>query len=162
MKQKDISVPLGYIVFDHDGTLVKTDVCPTILFEGIRELLEELKSAGFELYVWTSRPRASTQESLKKFALGPFFSDIYCYDDGLPKPSPNGLAQLTEGIKKDKILHIGDSLTDIDGAKAYGIEVVLACWNNPDQVQKYNVDSAIYTAVNLKELRAIIKGKFHV
>lgn len=161
-QQKEKQAPLGHIIFDHDGTLVKTDVFPYLLFDGIRELLEDLSSRGFILYVWTSRPRKSTQESLKKFEIQHFFKDIFCYDDGLPKPNPMGLRRLTEGLPKNKILHIGDSSTDVEGAKAYGIEVVLACWNGPDQVQKYTHDLADFNAADLIELREIIKGKFHV
>ncbi|MDO9183011.1 MAG: HAD family hydrolase [Bacteriovorax sp.] len=154
-------IPAGHIIFDHDGTLVNTEHFPAFLFDGIRELLIELKSKGFELYVWTSRPRRSTLESLGKFDIQQFFSDIYCYDDGLPKPNPMGLERLTPGLQKNKILHIGDSYTDLEGAKAYGIEVVLACWNNADQVNKYH-DITDYTALNFIELREVIKGKFYV
>lgn len=161
MCPKEKKLPPGHIVFDHDGTMVKTDVFPYVLFDGIRELLNELKLLGYELYVWTSRPRRSTQESLKKFDIQHLFTDIFCYDDGLPKPNPMGLIQLTQGLPKNKILHIGDSFSDLEGAKAYGIEVVLACWNNTDQVDKYS-DMTDYTALNLGELREIIKGKFYV
>lgn len=161
MGPKDNLTPPGHIIFDHDGTLVKTDVFPYLLFDGIRELLSDLKKSGFELYVWTSRPRSSTQESLKRFEIQQFFTEIYCYDDGLPKPSPMGLIKLTDGIAKDKILHIGDSFGDLEGARAYGIQAVLACWNNPDQVNNYK-EFADFTALDLLELRQIIKGKFYV
>lgn len=161
MSEKDSRTPPGHIIFDHDGTLVNTDFSPFILFKGMREFLIELKSLHFELYIWTARPRRSTLESIKKFDIAGFFTEIYCFDDGIPKPHPMGLKSLTEGIPKDKILHIGDSLTDFEGAKAYGIEVVAACWNNPFQVEKY-AEFADYTALNLDECMKVIKGKFYV
>ncbi|MFA6235747.1 MAG: HAD-IA family hydrolase [Bacteriovorax sp.] len=161
MGPKEILSPVGHIVFDHDGTLVNTEVYPYRIFEGMRDLIVELKSKKFEIYVWTSRGRSSTLESLKTFNIESFFTQIYCYDDGPPKPDPMGLAHLTSGMPKNKILHIGDSITDLQGAKAYGIEVVLACWNHPDQVEKYS-ELADYIALNLIELREIIKGKFNV
>lgn len=165
MDKKLNASPSGHIVFDHDGTLVKTDIFPYLLFDGMAELLNDLKTQGFELYVWTSRPRKSTQDSLKRFEIQQYFKDIFCYDDGLHKPNPMGLECLTVGIPKNKILHIGDSLADLEGARAYGIGVVLACWNNPDQVQidkeKYN-GLADYYASDLMELRTFIKGKFYV
>jgi phosphoglycolate phosphatase-like HAD superfamily hydrolase len=161
MNPKENAESLGHIIFDHDGTLVQTDLRDSAIFEGMRELLHELKGLGFELYVWTSRPRKSTQESLKKFDIHNYFTAIYCYDDGLPKPHPMGLSKLTEGFAKQKILHIGDSLSDLEGAKAYNIEVVLACWNDTSQVNKYK-HITDYSAHNLVELRSIIKGKFHV
>lgn len=165
MGPKDYQSAIGHIIFDHDGTLVKTDVSPTLLFDGLRELLAELKAQGFELYVWTSRPRKSTQESLKKFEIQSYFTDLFCYDDGLPKPNPMGLIQLTSGLPKNLILHIGDSLSDLEGAKAYGIEVVLACWNNSSQVDNYHSQFnglADYKAQKIADLRDIIKGKFNV
>lgn len=151
----------GHIVFDHDGTLVNTGWAPYTLFSGMRELLVDLKALGFELYIWTSRPRRSVVETTQKLDIASFFTDIFCYDDGLSKPNPMGLKKLTEGISKTQILHIGDSMSDIGGAQAFGIEVVAACWNAPDQVDKYK-PIADYIALNLVELREIIKGKFHV
>ena len=153
--------PTGHIIFDHDGTLVNTDNSPYTLFDGMRELLVDLKVCGYELYIWTARPRRSVIETTKNLEIANFFSNIYCYDDGLPKPNPMGLQFLTEGFLKNEILHIGDSMTDVEGAKTYGIEVVAACWNSPDQVDKYK-DIADYTALNLLQCREIIKGKFNV
>jgi phosphoglycolate phosphatase len=144
--------------------LVNTDVSPFFLFIGMREFLQKLKEENFKLYVWTARPRSSTILSLKKLDLTHFFTDLYCFDDGAPKPSPEGLAKLTEPISpldKKRILHIGDSFTDFEGAHSFGIEVIAACWNNPDQVIKY-AEYADYTATNLQECHAIIKRKFHV
>ena len=151
----------GHIVFDHDGTLVNTDISPFILYEGIRELLDDLKSKGFILHIWTARPRRSVLKSTDDLGILIYFTDIFCSDDGPSKPNPFGLAKLTSGIGKNEILHIGDSLSDIEGAKAYGIEVVAACWNNPNQVNNYK-EIANYTAIDLNQCRQIIKGKFYV
>lgn len=149
----------GHIIFDHDGTLVDTNASPFILFKGMKELLSDLKSQNFELFIWTARPRRSTIESIKRLEIAHYFTEIYCFDDGIPKPHPMGLAELTDGQNKEKILHIGDSFTDFDGAKAYGIEVVAACWNTPDQVEKY-VQFADYVALTIDECRQIIERKF--
>ncbi|MGZ3809099.1 MAG: HAD family hydrolase [Bacteriovorax sp.] len=165
MSEKDsrpIGGPVrGHIIFDHDGTLVNTNCSPFILFKGMGEFLTELKSQNYQLYIWTARPRRSTLESIKRLDIARFFTEIYCFDDGIPKPHPMGLKSLTEGIEKNKILHIGDSLTDFEGAQAFGIEVVAACWNSPDQVEKY-AEYADYTALNLNECLSIIKRKFYV
>jgi phosphoglycolate phosphatase len=161
MNSSENIINRGHIVFDHDGTLVNTDISPYSLFPGMKDLLVDLKAFGFELYIWTARPRRSVLESTKKLDIIHFFSELYCYDDGLPKPHVMGLEKLTSGISKKNILHIGDSLTDIQGAHAFGIEVVAACWNNPDQVNTYQA-LADYTALDLNQCREIIKGKFYV
>ena len=159
MKLKNMNEIPGYIIFDHDGTLVNTETRDYFVFPEIKEFLIELKSLGFELYIWTARPRRSTLEIIKSLGIATYFSDLYCYDDGVPKPHPMGLSQLTPDIDKMKILHIGDSLSDIEGAKAYGIEVVLACWNNPNQVKTMS-RLADYTTDKIADVRAIIKEKF--
>lgn len=161
MNSKEKNIIKGHIIFDHDGTLVNTDKAPYFLFVGMRELLVDLKSQGFSIYIWTARPRRSVIEIVKKLEIENFFEGIYCYDDGIPKPHPMGLESLTEGIPKNQIIHIGDSLSDIEGALHYGIEVVHACWNNPNQVEKYK-NKATYSALSLDECRAIIKRKFYV
>ena len=151
----------GHIVFDHDGTLVNTDSSPYFLFTGMLDLLIDLKAQGFELYIWTARPRGSVLEITKNLEIASFFSDIFCSDDGLSKPHTMGLERLTRGVSKKNILHVGDSLTDINGAHDFGIEVVAACWNNPLQVNIYKA-IADYTALDLNQCREIIKGKFYV
>jgi len=163
MSEKDSKAAMktvkGHIIFDHDGTLVDTNSSPFILFTGMKELLQDLKSRHFELFVWTARPRRSTIESLKRLEIAHYFTEIYCFDDGIPKPHPMGLAELTAGLSKKSILHIGDSLTDFEGAHAYGIEVIAACWSVPDQVKKY-AQIADYTALSIEECRQIIERKF--
>lgn len=159
MSEKDSKSPRGHIIFDHDGTLVDTSSSPFILFTGMKELLQELKSMNFELYIWTARPRRSTIDSIKRLEIAHYFTEIYCFDDGIPKPHPMGLAELTAGLEKDSILHIGDSMTDFDGAHAYGVEVIAACWSEPDQVKKY-AQYADFTARSLDECRQIIEKKF--
>jgi phosphoglycolate phosphatase len=163
MSEKDfengLKTPKGHIIFDHDGTLVDTNKSPFVLFKGVRELLQELKARHFELFIWTARPRRSTIESIKRLEISRYFTEIYCFDDGIPKPHPMGPAELTAGVPKEEILHIGDSLTDFDGAHAFGIEVIAACWNAPDQVQKY-AQFADYTALTIDECRQIIEKKF--
>ena len=149
----------GHIIFDHDGTLVKVGGGQFQLFEGMKELLLELKKQNFALYIWTARPRSSVQQIIAKLDIASMFDAIYCYDDGVPKPHPEGLKQLTIGIDKKKILHIGDSSSDIEGAKAYGVDVIAACWNDPKQ-KDFFVKSTPLIASTLEECKKIIRGKY--
>ncbi len=151
----------GHIIFDHDGTLVNTEGPVVELFPGIKALLIFLVKEDFKLSLWTARPRRSTLEIINHLEIFSYFSQIYCYDDGAPKPHPAGLAKLTQGFSKLDCLHIGDSPGDFQGAHDFGIEVVAACWNNANTVEKYS-QLADYTALNLDDCKKIIKGKFNV
>jgi phosphoglycolate phosphatase-like HAD superfamily hydrolase len=149
------------IVFDHDGTLVNTDSPDFILFKGIKELLADLSDLGFLLSVWTARGQQSTLESLKHLNVANYFWEIYGHDSGVSKPHPLGLVKLTAGFKAENILHIGDSLGDVEGAKALGIDVIAACWNNHSQVEIFRKKTPLL-AMTPNDCRAIIAKKFNV
>jgi phosphoglycolate phosphatase len=97
-------------------------------YEGMATLLQNLEQAGHRLVVWTGRDRASTLELLRAAGILRYFEELCCADDTTPKPHPAGLAVLLDGHDKNECLHIGDSYTDIQGARDYGISSVGALW----------------------------------
>lgn len=149
------------IIFDHDGTLVDTDVPDFKLFDGIKELLVDLSRAGFEMSVWTARSHRSTAESLERLEIASYFWEIYGNDDGFPKPNPWGLAKITEGFEKKNLLHVGDSVGDLEGASAFGIDVIAACWNSTNQVEIFKRKTP-FLAMTPDDCRKIISDKFNV
>lgn len=159
-KMKNISTP-RMIIFDHDGTLVDTDTPDFKVFVGIKELLVDLTKHGFHLAVWTARSHRSTVESLKRLEIASYFGEIYGHDDGVAKPHPEGLRTITDGFDKNHLLHIGDSHGDIEGARAFGISVIAACWNNSEQVENFRTKTP-FVALKVDDCRAIIAKKFNV
>jgi phosphoglycolate phosphatase-like HAD superfamily hydrolase len=160
LKMKNISSP-GLIIFDHDGTLVDTDSPDFKVFPGIKELLVDCQKLKFDLAVWTARSHKSTVESLKSLDIAHFFGEIYGHDDGLSKPHPMGLQQISAGLNKQQILHIGDSIGDVEGALSFGIEVIAACWNNRNQVVIFQRKTP-YVALEARDCRRFIAKKFNV
>lgn len=151
----------GLIVWDHDGTLVNTEVREFTLFPGIKELLTDLKKIGFEHALWTARPRNSTLESIRRLEIASFFGEIFCYDDGPSKPSPYGLQRVSHGISKRDMLHIGDSLSDIEGASAFGVDVIAACWYSARNLDQFRKMTPLI-AMTVDDCRQIIAKKFNV
>lgn len=149
------------IIFDHDGTLVNTETSEFHIFSGIKELLADLSEAGFTLAVWTARSHRSTAESLKRFSIAEYFEEIYGGDDGMAKPHPMGLLKMTDGFLKPNILHIGDSVGDLDGARDFGIEVIAACWNSANQVETFKKKTS-FIAYHPDDCREVIAKKFGV
>ena len=149
------------IIFDHDGTLVDTDTPDFKVFPRIKELLVDLTRLGFHLSVWTARSHKSTVESLKRMEIASYFGEIYGHDDGVAKPHPEGLRSITDGFDKTLVLHIGDSYGDIEGAHNFGISVIAACWNNPEQVENFRTKTP-FVALKVDDCRAIIAKKFNV
>lgn len=149
---------LKHIVFDHDGTLVDTSKAPS-LFKGMHKLLQDLKEQGIKIYVWTARDRHSTVEILKSLDIIALFEDISCGNDCATKPSPEGLESMLFGVDKDKIAVIGDSPSDIAGAKNFGVLGIAAFWcyegvNHAERFLK-NIE-ADHTCRTVEECRELI------
>lgn len=158
MKKLNVS---GLIIFDHDGTLVNTNDHDYTLYRGMRELLQLLKLHGLHLSVWTARSNQSTTQSLTRLDILDLFDDIYGHDDGAPKPNAMGLERLSAGYTKNQVLHIGDSRADIEGAQGFGIDVIAACWNNPNQVQNFMQKTSM-VASSVDDCKEFIAKKFNL
>lgn len=146
-----------HIVFDHDGTLVQVIDRKTILFEGMKDLLNILKKRGCKLYVWTARNRHSTIESLKSNGILELFEDISTSSDAQMKPSCEGLKLMLSDFNKSFICVIGDNTSDVLGARAFGVASFGANWNDKsgakfEYLKSYGADSVFNEVSELKRM----------
>ena len=135
-----------YYTRHHDKELV--------LYNGIRELLMELKEAGFKLAVATNAYRKSTIESLTHLGIYVLFDAIACYDDVYKgKPYPDMLLKLLEelNVRKERALFIGDGPRDEQAAKRAGIDYLMVDWGFTD----HEHDNVVHT---VEELEAVLLG----
>ena len=98
------------------------------LFPDIKELLDKLKEEGFSIYIWTARDKLCTHRILKNLEIFDFFEGISCGDETAHKPNAEGLEVLVGQYPKEDVFVIGDSETDIQGAKAFGCNALAALW----------------------------------
>lgn len=101
------------------------------LFDGIKELLVELKSRGVELGIITSKNRKEFHNDFTPFGIDSFFDTIITLEDSVtPKPSAEPmLAYLKKtGANRQDVLYIGDTLYDRDCAERAGVDFGLAIW----------------------------------
>ena len=104
------------------------------LFDGIPQLLDELKRNGYKLGIVTSKTRDEyTADFAAPFALSDYFSTVICVEDALcPKPSPEPLLAYLNAshIDAEDALYIGDTLYDSQCAQNAGVDFGLAAWGN--------------------------------
>jgi HAD superfamily hydrolase (TIGR01549 family) len=101
-------------------------------FPGIPELVEVLANQEFRLHVWTARDAASTQHILERTGLmSRFNGTIGCWNPRAPKPDPNGLAEIVNNARPERVVVIGDGWTDRMGAESYGATLIEALWGKP-------------------------------
>ncbi len=97
-------------------------------YEGIPELLEELKDRGHELYIWTMRDKQSTEVILESVGLRHFFKIVKGTDSDHIKPGINGLLSMVGHHGPEKVVVVGDGWTDFIGAKVFGCPSIFAMW----------------------------------
>ena len=116
-----------YYTKNHENELV--------LYEGIKELLESLKSRGHSLAVATNAYRGSTIESLTHLDVFDHFDAIACYDDvEKGKPYPDMLHKILDDLdhSNDKSIFIGDGPRDEMESKHAEIPYIMVDWGFTD------------------------------
>jgi HAD superfamily hydrolase (TIGR01549 family) len=99
------------------------------LFDGILELLQTLRSQGFRLHVWTAREEASTRQIMKDLALDRFFETLSSSTALVSKPHSDSVVFDWRSARRDSVLMVGDSWTDMHGAKNIGAIAAAALWD---------------------------------
>lgn len=89
------------------------------LFPGVRQLLQDLQLAGYEMAIATSKGRKGLNKSLNVHQLESFFSITRTIDEAHAKPHPQMLLDILEflNIESSQALMIGDSVYDLQMAK---------------------------------------------
>ena len=93
-------------------------------FEGIPELLEELRARGQRMGVATSKRTVPLMRQMARLGWEAFFDPIITPDDvthGKPHPESLELMQVRTGLGPEEILMVGDTPFDLDMARAAGV-----------------------------------------
>lgn len=111
------------------------------LFLGVKEMLLEFKLSGYQLAVATGKSQASLNKAIQGTGLKDFFHITRCADQTASKPNPYMLEEIIEkmGVRKERVLMVGDSVHDLQMAKNAGISAVaVSCGaNSRIQLQEY-------------------------
>lgn len=105
-------------------------------YDGIPELLEELKARGLKLAVLSNKPHGQTIEVIETLFGKDCFDHIQGQKEGIPiKPDPAGVFQILEqfGLTADEVLYLGDTATDMKTGKSAGAFTVGALWGFRDR-----------------------------
>lgn len=115
----------------------------TRAYEGIPELLQELKKAGYALAIVSNKIDSAVQELNKRYFPQ---VDVAVGDcEGLKrKPAPDSVFVALErlGKSKEDAIYIGDSEVDIQTAKNSGVPCISVLWGFRDKafLQEHGAD----------------------
>ena len=120
----------------------------TTMYPGVREGLEQMHDAGFRLACVTNKAGAFTLPLLERMDLAQFFEQTVS-GDSLPrkKPDPMQLLHVCKefAIAPARMLMVGDSLNDVQAARAAGCPVfcVPYGYNEGHDVHHLEVDAIV-------------------
>lgn len=127
----------------------------TVLFRGVRELLDELRARGRFLAVATGKSRVGLNRALEAADLMRVFDATRCADETFSKPHPAMLQELTRELGQDlcRTVMIGDTTHDLQMAKNAGAASVGVAYGGAHPREQLEALSPNYTASSVFELR---------
>ncbi len=123
-------------------------------YEGIPELLKELKTRGIQIAVLSNKPHLETIQVIETLFGKDYFHVIQGQKDGVAiKPSPEGVFQVLEQLqlKAEEVLYIGDTCTDMQTGKGAGACTIGCLWGFRDR-QELEENHADFIIENPLEL----------
>ena len=128
-------------------------------YDGIVEMLEELKKQGVQLAVLSNKPHPQTKDVVATFFDDDMFEKVYGQQEGIPrKPDPTALHMLLRelGVSQKECLYIGDSDVDMKTGCAAGVPAVGVTWGfrSKDVLVEHG---ATYVVDKPEEIISIVK-----
>jgi phosphoglycolate phosphatase len=102
----------------------------TVAYEGVMEMLEELRAAGIKTAVVSNKADFAVQKLCEKYFDG-MFDDCVGERSGVPrKPAPDSVYGILDklGVAAEDAVYVGDSDVDIATARNAGLDEILVSW----------------------------------
>ena len=107
-------------------------------YEGICELLAELKERGIKITVLSNKPHFNTCKVIRDLFGEEMFDIVQGQTPEIQKkPSPDGVFLISEklGIPVEEMLYVGDTNTDMQTGKSAGAFTVGVLWGFRDRAE---------------------------
>ena len=154
--------------FDHEKALLAVEyyreyfapkgLYENSVYEGIPELLADLKRAGAKLYLATSKPEPYATEIVSHFGLAGYLDGLFgstMTEERTKKEDVIAYALELTGIDKNDVVMIGDRSHDIIGAKANRVASIGVLFGFGDR-EELSEAGADYIADTVEHLRQIL------
>ncbi|QYZ65913.1 MAG: phosphoglycolate phosphatase [Gammaproteobacteria bacterium (ex Lamellibrachia satsuma)] len=129
----------------------------SLLYPGVREGLDYLKSAGYQLGCVTNKAAQFTIPLLKSLGVHDEF-DIVISGDTLAKKKPDPMPLLHGaehfGVDASDAMMLGDSVSDVKAARAAGFQIVCMSYgyNHGVDIREANPDAVIDSMAEIQGL----------
>ncbi len=130
------------------------------VYEGIEQLLQRLRKAGYKLFVATSKPEPLARKILEHFGLISYFG--YVGGDTMDRSRSDKAKVIRHVLENnaitslEEVVMIGDRKHDIIGAKSNHIDSIGVLYGYGDY-DELNTAGASFIAKDLLELESLLK-----
>jgi len=117
------------------------------IYPGLKEILVELKNNNYPIGIFTGKGRDSSMITLTKLGIDKYFDLIVTGDDvENSKPSPEGILKFVDkfNLEKQKVLMIGDSVSDVKAAREAGVKIASVLWDSYGEEEVKTLQSDYY------------------
>lgn len=120
----------GAFVRHYRASYPRADQAETVLFDGVKPVLEALKGKGATLVVLSNKHAPTVHKSIERFGLSRWFSGVIGSEPQYPhKPDPRVMTDRVRPLFPEadsaEFLMVGDTLADLTFARNTGIA---SCW----------------------------------
>ncbi|MBP2659505.1 MAG: HAD-superfamily hydrolase, subfamily variant 1 [Firmicutes bacterium] len=133
--------------------LYKYSIKDLILFDGIKELLEELNACGFQLAIVSTNSEQNIRECLQQNQID-FINEIICSNNMFGKNEDIKRFLKTHKLKDSEAIYVGDEVRDIIAGKKSGVKVIWVSWGY-DQIDNAKKEHPNYIVHKPHEILSI-------
>lgn len=126
------------------------------LFDGVLDMLNHFKDAGYKLAIATGKTRSGLDKALEATGTASLFSLSRCADETASKPNPLMIKEIIQQSRTDnqRTLMIGDSIHDMQMAANADVSsiAVSSGTHSPETLQQYNPLVCLNHITEIREL----------
>ncbi|OGC68972.1 hypothetical protein A2415_04200 [candidate division WWE3 bacterium RIFOXYC1_FULL_39_7] len=123
------------------------------IFEGMREVFQELQNEGHSQFILTSHSGKKVQSFLERNNLN-YFKVVYSSSRIFSKHSLLEKLLAENNLTKEECLYVGDEVRDIQACKKTGVKIISVTWgfNSNDFLKKYDPDFLANTPADILQI----------
>lgn len=132
----------------------KVMVDNTNLYEGVKDVLQNLKDKGYKTAIVTTKFHYRIEQILNKFNAKELIDLIVGAEDvKVEKPNPEGLLWAVEHLnsRKEEVLYVGDSVVDAKTAEKAGVSFA-AVLTGTTSINEFKCYNSVYIGNGIKDV----------
>lgn len=134
----------------------------TVLYPGVLETIDVLRADGYRLGICTNKPHQQTEVLLDSLGVTELFDAMIAADtlaERKPHPLPYRTCVERAGGAVEHSILIGDTITDVNTARAVGVPIVLVAFGpEGDAISRLEPDAMLASYSDLPALAGELIG----